>query len=318
MEFYNDKLLPKGLHQIIAAFTPEDIYDNFKVITLPRKERPHLQGQSHDNDYRREYHIKLWPTTISEAGLEPSLFYLSGTYSFSLWQKHLFVALHELGHLHTREVVNQTTEEEYNERGDAYQHIEKLADDFAYRAMVRILEVNPRLGMPTGALTGYPGIKAYERRSGSFDKIDKNRIVEWRAIKCDAQITLKEVVRPLWNEFYKFNQCLEYDIAYPTLSRLVHNQATIQNIGRYFVNRSGKRFLMFNISEAIRIVDICLPFCAEIKARPSLATMYKKLGSLSGEEEAGPGNTGMGDYSTAKRSGRNSTIIRGHTSTRNG
>ena len=60
MEFYNEKLLTKGLPEIVAEFTPPDIYADLKVIVFPRKERKGLKGMAHDNDFYHEHNIKLW------------------------------------------------------------------------------------------------------------------------------------------------------------------------------------------------------------------------------------------------------------------
>jgi hypothetical protein len=288
MEFYNERLLTKGLPEIIAAFTPTDIYDDTKVITYSHKKRRGLKGESTDNDSTRNYKVELWPSTICATPGQcnyrmPVGF--EGTYSFQLWRDQLFVALHEIGHLVTREQANKTTREEYDLRGDSYYYIEHLADEFAFRSMVRILEVDSRMGQPLGALTGYSGIKAYERRSGSFNEIDKGRIAEWRALKCGAQITLSDVVKQLWNEFLKYHKDFEYLAAYPLISRIIHSQAKHWNIGRYFTNRNAKKFLMFNIGEAQQITDICVPICREVRVKANLKSLYKRLGCLSDTEK---------------------------------
>lgn len=285
MEFYNEKLLTKGLPEIVAEFTPPDIYADLKVIVFPRKERKGLKGMAHDNDFYHEHNIKLWPSTIcatpSQEKYRMPTSEFNGTYSFQLWRAQLFVALHEIGHLVTREEASWLSEEEYELRGPAYIYVERLADEFAFKSMLRIIEVDPRMGAPTGALTGYSGVLAYKARSGNFSTIDKDRISEWRALKCDAQIPLLEVVTQLWNDFYAYHEDYEYPVAYPIISRIVHTQAGRWNIGRYFTNRNGKKFLMFNIGEAQQIIETCKPICQGIKPKANLMTLYKRLGCLS-------------------------------------
>jgi hypothetical protein len=104
MEFHNEKLLPRGLPEIIAQFIPSDIYAFTKVITYPRKASPFWYGEAGWEGMTQSYNIRLYPTTIC---YNPHAYYISpgtGTYSFRLWYALLHVALHEVGHLVTREL----------------------------------------------------------------------------------------------------------------------------------------------------------------------------------------------------------------------
>ena len=64
-EFYNERLLPKGMPEIIAQFVPYEHAPLTKVITFPRKLHHGLRGQflcRHGPDGPK---IMLWPTVIS-------------------------------------------------------------------------------------------------------------------------------------------------------------------------------------------------------------------------------------------------------------
>ena len=104
MEFHNPKLLPKGLHEIIAAFVPYDIYPETKVIAYPRKGMGSARGKGYlgcagYNDLTYSYEICLYPTMCcSNRG---NIHIYPGTPSFQLWMALLSVALHEIGHLAT-------------------------------------------------------------------------------------------------------------------------------------------------------------------------------------------------------------------------
>jgi len=97
---------------------------------------------------------------------------------------------------------------------------------------------------------------AYKRRAGSFAHLDYHRITEWRAMQCDAQITLKDIVHRLAN-YQAFPPDLEYD-QYQKIQKLydshirrdIHKVAGELGITRYYVNQKGHKYLMFNIGEA--------------------------------------------------------------------
>ena len=76
----------------------------------------------------------------------------------------LEVALHEIGHLATRHLYEDLPH--YTEiHFESYLYVEDLANRWRDQALAKILQVDPRLGQPSGALTDYPGVKAYELRN---------------------------------------------------------------------------------------------------------------------------------------------------------
>lgn len=262
MEFHNVKLLPGGLPEIIAQFVPYDIYPNTKVIVYPHKLKRGLAGIAGYGGMTRSYHVGLYPTILS--------FYAGnggvGTYSFRLWSHYLKIALHEIGHLATRALlkyiptssdrlgmaVNSTKDSTY---------IEGLANDWRDQALARILQVSPRLGQPLGALTGYPGMNAYALRNWgkpwSNGEHNYFRQAEWRGLSCGGQIVINDIAEKLmFQEHSGFEVPLEgWGKTKAKYCRAVHKAAKELGIERYFVNKNGRRYLMFNAGEAETVYE---------------------------------------------------------------
>ncbi len=268
MEFHNVKLLPKGLPEIIAQFVPYDIYPDTKVIVYPRKLARGIAGAAGYDDMTRSYHIRLYPTILS--------FYAwgeIGTYSFKLWFSYLKTALHEIGHLATRTLIEGKAgwiDKSGTLVGcDTREHfyVEGLANEWMQQAMAQILQGDSRLGQPNGALTGYPGMNAYRLRNwgrpwnnGEYDHF---RQAEWRGLSCGGQVTINDIAKklmlqerlgyevPLGDWVRESARCLERWIrASARCRRAVHRAAKELRIERYFTNKNGRRYLMFNAGEA--------------------------------------------------------------------
>lgn len=253
MEFYNAKLLPNGLHKIIAVFVPHDIYPETKVIAYHRKEMgksPGSRGYVCYDNLTCSFHIALYPTMCCSSGLSQ----YPGVPSFQFWMAMLSTALHEVGHLATRQLwvdLPDDTDGRYKN------YVEGLANQWRDRALAQILRVDPRLGQPAGALTGYPGVLAYRIRNlGRLrdGSVHIGRIIEWRSLGCGGQVAIADLMSA-WCEVY-----LPYHLSQlNTKSRRrfasvfygkVHQVAKELSIDRYFVNKSGRRYLMFNAGEA--------------------------------------------------------------------
>ena len=251
MEFYNVKLLPKGLPEIIAQFVPYDIYPETKIIASPRRGRSGTWGVADYNDrcdgYMGEcYYVILYPTVIT--------FYRRpiGTYSFSLWLDFLKVALHEIAHLATYYLWKDLPPFE------AYYYVEDLAIRWSNQALTRILQVSPRLGQPLEALTGYPGIKAYRLRNSGrpWNNTEYNyyRQAEWRGLSCGGQVTINDIAEKFILERVKLGECQHPGEGWTREKArycgAIHQAAEALGIYRYFTNKNGRRYLMFNAAEA--------------------------------------------------------------------
>jgi len=272
MEFYNERLLPNGLPEIICAFMPYEKYPGAKVICHSRSEGRSWLGTVNDGTAK----IQLVPTKIA--------FHLRGrgTYSFRLWQTFLQVALHEIGHIYTNGQRQAISEAEYDTYGAAWAYVERLADDWAGRAMARILEVDPRMGQPPGALKGYPGILAYHRRAGQFaGAVDPGRIAEWRALKCDAQVTIGDVVSAIEIRVINARMTRSF-MSHPDRSwikGLVHKVADSFGIHRYFISSTnGRHHLMFNAGEACAVADECVAQYGRRFKDLDISQLYRRLG----------------------------------------
>jgi len=262
MEFHNVKLLPKGLPEIIAQLVPYDIYLNTKVIAYPRKLTGGVAGIAGCDGMTRSYHIGLYPTILSFYAGNGGI----GTYSFNLWFHYLKTALHEIGHLATRALIQDIPGgiDKFGTRvGSTRDHmyVEGLANDWMCQALARILQVSPRLGQPLGALTGYPGMNAYRLRNWGkpWNNGEHNyyRQTEWRGLSCGGQVTINDIAKKLmYQEHPGYELPPEgWEKARAKFSRAVHKAAKELGIERYFVNKNGRRYLMFNAGEAEAVYE---------------------------------------------------------------
>lgn len=284
MEFHNEGLLPNGLPELMCQIMPYDAYPSCKVIGVPANAKKQVYGDNHTplgavncNDYPVTT-VLLFSSLIAFHPHGP------GTYSFRLWRGFLDIALHEIGHIATFELWSNITSQQYHNCRHSYFYVEDLANQWRDDALHRIARDNPRLGQPRGALKGYPGVMAYRRRSGDFRVINKERIAEWRALKCDAQLTVGDVTSAiLKRDPYDYQV---YDK--PWLTVLVHKVAESLGIRRYFVNRNGRRYLMFNCGEASKIVEVCIPKFIDRLNGLDITQLYKRYGGQGDEVAEDP------------------------------
>lgn len=248
MEFHNATLLPKGLPEIMAAVTPYDIYPETKVIAFRRKDGTGALGKAGYNQITDSFEVHLYPTLCcSNGGRRPSI----GTFSFKLWLALLQTALHEIGHLARRDDYIYQKKDYARHYGEAYFHVEWLANNWMWDTLRRILRDNHRLGQPVGALTGYPGVLAYRLRncdrpwSGGGDYKGLN---EWRALGCGGQITMSDIACKLKPGLYSSDRSALIQRA--RVYRVIHRAAEAVGVRRLFVNKNGRRYLMFNAGEA--------------------------------------------------------------------
>lgn len=264
MEFHAVKLLPRGLPEIIAQLVPYDIYPDTKVIAYsrkwmgPRGYGGHCLGYAGYDSLTDSFHIGLYPTMCcSTGGHGPGY---PGTFSFQLWMGMLGTAIHEIGHLATSELYDGI-QHEAEHHYEAYCYVENLANEWKNCALARVLRVDPRLGQPPGALTGYPGILAYQFRGNDgkpWDGNNPHRIAEWRGLRCGGQATIGDItfgailhlLPPTWE--------ME-DKSRARLKRIVRNQvhraADDLGIQRCAFSSNGRRYLMFNAGEAEAVYE---------------------------------------------------------------
>jgi len=266
MEFHGVKLLPKGLPEIIAHLVPYDIYPDTKVIALPRKGMK-FNGRGGSGELgsvgfdhlTASYCIVLYPTLCCSNGGHGNDY--PGTPSFRLWMGMLHVSLHEIGHMATYDLYYNLPHD-YEHHYENHRCVEELADDWMNDAMARILQVDPRLGQPPGALTGYPGILAYEMRSNGgkpWDGFNPRRIADWRGLRCGGQVTINDIAEKLTlqeHPGYEVPPGYEgWAKAKARYRRAVHKAAKELGIERCFVNKNSRRYLMFNVGEAEAVYE---------------------------------------------------------------
>lgn len=275
MEFHNAALLPKGLHEIIAAFVPYDIYPYTKVIAYRRKgmgsihciEHKVMRGYAGYESLVDSFVIGLYPSVCCSDGPRG----IRGTLSFNLWMAMLRTALHEIGHLVTHELCSDLPHDPVHNPA-AYTYVEQLADDWMESAMAQILRVDPRLGQPLSALTGYPGALTYRIRNrwrSGGERLPRAGMVDWRGLGCGGQITIAAIVALFLHEepdvLYEMDECARQgdfegrkrieSNAKAKIRRRVHRAAKALGIERHFTNRNGYRYLMFDVGEAQAVCD---------------------------------------------------------------
>lgn len=265
MEFHNVKLLPKGLPEIIAQLVPYEIYPDTKVIAFPHKG---MKFNGHGGsgelgsvgfDHLTASHcIVLYPTMCCSNGGHGNDY--PGTPSFRLWMGMLHTTLHEIGHMATYDLYYNLPHD-YEHHYVNHHYVEKLADEWMECAMARILQRDPRLGQPVGALTGYPGMLAYRLRNGGKPWNNNPQCVaEWRGLKCDGQLGVGQVA---WHSIYNIlGGGRIFDLGPESLARLkgvardlVHKAANALGIQRYAFSTNGRRYLMFNAGEAEAVYE---------------------------------------------------------------
>jgi len=260
MEFHNVKLLPKGLPEIIAQLVPYDIYSDTKVIVYPRKwmgpnDSSGGLGYAGYDRLTFSFHIGLYPTMCCSNGGHGRGY--PGTFSFQLWMGMLRTAIHEIGHLATRELYYGMPHYNY----EAHSYVESLADEWADCAMARILRDNPRLGQPPGALTGYPGVLAYQFRTNRgrpWGKHNPDRIAEQHGLRCGGQVSMGAVafcaMGRLSGSIFDLDDKSTVNLR-RVVRRLVHRAANTLGIQRYAFSSNGRRYLMFNAGEAEAVYE---------------------------------------------------------------
>jgi len=260
MEWYGEKMLPRGLPELIYQIVPQEIVENLKVISLNKKREKGLAGRvGDDGNY---WVIQLYPTIILKGGSGGRL----GTQSFCYWSKFLGTILHEIGHITTKELVPRMSHQRYVHDLKIHNYIERLADDWRDQTIEKIGSRDPRLGQPLGWIGGLPGIYLLRGvRTGMKDKLfgkfKNEQIKNVRAKKCDGQHGIDDIVRMVWNySTHRYRR---------RILRIIKKVAPSMGITRAYIDRAGRKHLFFNHGEAMAI-------SAEVQKNTSLKKWIKE------------------------------------------
>ena len=255
MEWYGEKMLPRGLPELIYQITPPEILKDLKVISLNKRREKGLAGRvGDDGDY---WIIQLYPTIILRScGGE------NGTQSFCYWLAFLKIMLHEIGHIMTEGLVPEVCHQRYKHDSKSHDYIEKLADDWRDQAIERIGSRDPRLGQPVGWIGGLPGIyilresKIRDNTYGGFVGIRMKNI---RAKKCGGQYGIGDIAQMVW----------EYSPYKWRIFRIIKEVASNMRITRAYFDSAGRKHLFFNYGEAIAV-------STEVRKNSSLKRLAKE------------------------------------------
>lgn len=244
MEWYGEKMLPRGLPELVYQITPPEILKDLKVISFNRKKKKGGGGCiDWINDHWR---IKLYPTVLLASGFESY-----GTQSFRYWYIFLKTMLHEIGHATTSEMISRTCRQRYDHDSQCHKFIEDLADRWRDNAIEKIAYKDPRLGQPIGWIGGLPGVYLLKgirisRRDDLFGTFKNKQIKNFRAKKCDGQYGIDDIVQMGWIKPYEFPALIIRRRMYRTIKRVASNMG----ITRTCFDGAGRKHLFFNDGEA--------------------------------------------------------------------
>jgi hypothetical protein len=277
MEWHGEKLLPRGLPELVYEITPNWILPNLKVIAHPRKTTQRcFLGRVWWPDWRVDnwWRVELFPTRILWKARRDDL----SVISFSFWQEFLRVMLHEIGHIATRAKSIKTfdqrswrSSEDYNH----YRHVEWMADVWCQETMEKIAIRDPRLGQPKGWIGGLSGIylrryidlcktKSKDFRSpadlwlvhrwSGYKSPVAMMLINYRAYNCDGQRTLTEILRLFVRDYLGLSLC-----SLPYHARRLRKQVKLISselgITRHHIDSNGRKHLFFNHGESIAVIN---------------------------------------------------------------
>jgi len=295
MEWHGEKMLPRGIPQLVYQVTPDWILRDLKVIVLSKKEKEPAHVLGYVRKENSQWYVRLFPTRlINDANTVAQ----NCVQSVAYWVVFLSTTLHEIGHIfHTSSLLN-----DYHCRPWYY---ENLADRYRYQIMAKIMARDPRLGQPHGWIGGLPGIyllreSKWARQEGRYDW----RCLEnLRAYKCEGQLSIRGVVHEichwgpltlyrngLWRKLKNFRSLTpdlgiavrvpikgsdncHYNILKDESRPLVKFVAEQSGIGRHHVDSAGRRHLFFNFAEAGQLLE---KFCDSVDVLESIMRKKKK------------------------------------------
>jgi hypothetical protein len=257
MEWHGEKMLPRGLPELVYEVAPNWILPNLKVIVHPKKAKRGSEYGCvgwHDNWWR----IDLYPTVILHgAKINGPKF---AVISFWYWQEFLRIMLHEIGHIVTYPKSLKPYDRRYRQDWNYYEHVEWMADVWCEATKDKIATRDPRLGQPEGWIGGLAGI--YLRRHIDLGKANSNsscyfslsRIINYRGYRCGGQQTLTHVVSSFVRDYLHLNF---YDI--PRCARILrrHVKRILPELGitRYYIDSNNRKHLFFSYGESMVVIN---------------------------------------------------------------
>lgn len=258
MECYGEKMLPRGLPELVYQITPPEISKDLKIISFNNSKGKGAKGRvGCDNNY---YIMELFPTVIISDNSNA----YSGTQSFCYWLGFLRTILHEIGHIVTNELVSETYHQRYEHDSKSHDYIEKLADDWRDQAIEKIASRDNRLGQPEGWIGGLPGIYILRRgkiRDNTFGRFESRRVKDIRAKKCGGQHGIDDITKLVWAD----SPCKW------KVHCVIKEVATGMGIYRAYFDSAGRKHLFFNHNEARAVATEMrkLPLLKSVEGRRS-------------------------------------------------
>ncbi len=257
MRWYGEKMLPKGLHELVYQVTPLEISEDLKIICYNKKRERGTSGQVSDNG--NYFIIELFPTVIIRRSASAY-----GTQSFLYWLEFLKVTLHEIGHIITEPMIPKVCWQSYHHNYENRQYIEDFADNWKDQMIEKIASRDNRLGQPLGWIGGLPGIhilqkskanREYVKKYGdnTFGKADNLRVKDIRALKCGGQHGIDDITKVVW----------AYSPYKRKIHRIIKRVTSSMGIRRAYIDSAGRKHLFFNHGEALAVA-------AEVKKLPSI------------------------------------------------
>jgi hypothetical protein len=257
MEWHGEKMLPRGLPELVYQITPHWVLRDLKVIVFPNKGplKRGIWGRCREANGRRV--INLYPTVILTHTYNKDNI---GVLSFRFWLGILEVMLHEIGHLVTNQNLVGYSMERYQKEIGYYSYVETSADIWKDQMLQRIADRHPRMGQPEGWIGGLPGIyiSRYSKYTMKYqdDNIsteNQRHIEDIRAYRCGGQLALTHVTTKFLHLF-DTNAFAMRNIE-KRLRRIVKSIAPGLGIHRHYIDRAGRKHLFFNVGEVNRVIE---------------------------------------------------------------
>lgn len=195
----NDRLAGLDLCQLIPHIIPEHLH---RPIVFQNQTT--VDGRRTRPDSLGSYHCGADPDFIEinlHAIVHNGIWHRHSSLGAAVWIRTIEVLLHEVGHVATTGQYEHITADAYAAGGRGYDYCEYLADLWASRRIMELLEHSPTLFQPTN-ITGYLGARVATAWHGAsvdayVGKGKSSYVRERRCRKSGAQFTAGDVLAQL-------------------------------------------------------------------------------------------------------------------------
>jgi hypothetical protein len=230
MEWYGEKMLPRGLPELVYQVTPYKILANLKLIVHNRQITPYISGSANP----KTKVIRLYPTVMFDTLNILINWDGVSVLSFRCWLLCLETVLHEIGHIVMHPKYEHITEYTYSNMPRQRKYVERLANEWRDDMIYKIKRRHVRVGQPEGLIGGL---------AEKFILPLGGRM-QMRAYQCGGQLIMKDVAKMV-------NSDKHGEIS--RMMRLVKRKALNLRHKRHYIDAAGRKHLVFNYGEAVEV-----------------------------------------------------------------